>query len=860
MALAGGSVTTANGGFVFLVPSLGRLIDLGSATDAAANTLELSDAELDTITTSVLRIGAGGGGTHIILSAPVAPANVVTLSLNTVGAIIDGTATEQADITVTNLALRAGPGIGATDDLDVAVTNLALSNTAGTIHVTNSGALTLGTVDEAVGSTNAGTTTITAGSPLTVAADVTDTGTILLTASDSAATGDDLTVAAGITIESTAGSVTLQAGDNLNLVAGSTVQAAGIIVALIDFGNLDAGVGGTADVNGTITATSMGVDGNNDSDTFNIRPSATTPIFIDGKDPTPPASPGDVLNVDLAGTTDANLIAMSTATGFQGSWTFTNRQPVHFTEIESLSETTISISADVSAAEGNTGTTPFVFSVTLGAAAQSEVTVVVSTQDNTAISGGVSANGGNDYEVFSTTLTFAPGQTSKQVTVLVNGDATFEANETFFVNLSAAVNASVVDARAQATIANDDQQPTLSINDRAVPENVGNAVFTVTLSSPSAQIVTVAFTTADNSAMAGNDYQSTSGSLTFMPGETIKSVTVAVVNDSLDEPNERFVVNLLGAMSAGASDPQGVGTILANDSSLFAVGADAGRGPHVRVFIGASATERFGFYAFNPAFTGGVRVAMGDVSGDGTPDIIVGAGPGGGPHVRVIDGTTGDQVPFPIGGFYAYDVDFKGGVFVASADFNNDGFADILTGAGEGGGAHIKVFNGVDGTLLASFMDSAKGSAGVRVATGDINGDGTPDIITGSGPSVFPVAVRVFNGLTTAQIAGPLGSFIPYPGTFSGGVHVAAGDVNGDGRDDIITGAGAGGGPHVKAFSGLTARRSPASSPMALPSPAACASAWATSIKTVCSISSPVRVPARRRMSRLSAALEAWNS
>ncbi len=276
---------------------------------------------------------------------------------------------------------------------------------------------------------------------------------------------------------------------------------------------------------------------------------------------------------------------------------------------------------------------------------------------------------------------------------------------------------------------------------------------------------------------------------------------------------------------------------------LYASGADAGGGPHVRVYIGAAATERFGFYAFNPEFKGGVRVAMGDVSGDGTPDVIVGAGPGGGPHVRVIDGATGDQVPFPIGGFYAYDVDFKGGVFVASADFNNDGFADILTGAGEGGGAHIKVFNGVDGTLLASFFDSPKGSAGVRVATGDINGDGTPDIISGSGPGVRPATVRIFNGLTATPIAGPLGTFFPYD-SFDGGVYVAAGDVNGDGRDDVITGAAQAARRTCEPSAGSTVPCSPVSSLMSPRSPAACASASAMSIRTVCSTSLPALVPA----------------
>ncbi len=785
---------------VTLVPtSPAQVINLGTN---AAGQLGLTDAELDQVTaTGVLGIGSASntGGISTTNTMSQAGSGYTTLSLHTDGAVVDGTATEQPDITVTNLALVAGNGIGAADPLDLAVTNVALDNTAGAVQIFNNGPLTIGTVDGLSGATSAGTIFIAAAGSLIVAADVTATEG-LLWAKDSAATGNDLTLNPGVTAEATTGGLTFEAGDTLNLLAGSTVKAT-TLLALVDFGSLDVGAGGTANINGMLEAFSMTVAGGSDSDTFSITPDDNTSITVTGGNPTPPVSPGDALGVNLADTTGATLTATSTPTGFEGGWTFTNRASVEFIQIESLLPP-IRIT-DVSALEGNGGPTPFVFNVILDAASTTEVTVVVGTDDGTAITTGVSASGGNDYQSTTTTLTFAPGQTSQQVTVLVNGDATFEANETFFVNLSAAVNAVVVDAQAQATIANDDAQPTLSINDRTVSENVGNAVFTVTLSSPSDQTVTVAFATADNSAMAGSDYQSTSGSLTFMPGETTKSVTVPVVNDSLDEPDERFVVNLLGAISAVASDPQGVGTILANDSSPFAVGADAGGGPHVRVFTGATADEKFSFFAYNPAFMGGVRVAMGDVTRDGTPDIITGAGPGGGPHVRVFDGVTGAQVPGPIGSFFAYNITFGGGVFVASADFNHDGFADVLTGAGAGGGPHVRVFSGMDGSELASFFDPPKGGDGVRVASGDINGDGTPDIITAPGSGVVLATVRVFNGLTNQPIAGPLGAITPYPG-FEGGVYIAAGDVNGDGRDDVITGAGAGGGPHVKAFSGLT--------------------------------------------------------
>ncbi len=211
-----------------------------------------------------------------------------------------------------------------------------------------------------------------------------------------------------------------------------------------------------------------------------------------------------------------------------------------------------------------------------------------------------------------------------------------------------------------------------------------------------------------------------------------------------------------------------------------------------------------------PGFFGGIRTAVGDVNGDGVLDVITAAGPGAGPHVKVFSGA--DNFVTELFSFFAFNPNFTSGMFVAAANFNpgEDDNADIVVGADAGGGSHVIVFNGTDLSVRQSFF--AYGTTfggGVRVGTGDITGDDIPDIITGAGAGAGP-HVRVFDGslmqmtLTPVDIGGPLGSFFAFPSNFAGGVFVAGGDVNGDGRDDVIAGAGAGGGPAVKAFSGLT--------------------------------------------------------
>lgn len=219
-------------------------------------------------------------------------------------------------------------------------------------------------------------------------------------------------------------------------------------------------------------------------------------------------------------------------------------------------------------------------------------------------------------------------------------------------------------------------------------------------------------------------------------------------------------------------------------------GSDAGPLTQVNVFYNFATVPNSTYIPFL-GFSGGVRVAAGDVSGDGVPDIIVGAGPGApGGHVKVRDGNT----QLEIRSFFAY-AGFTGGVFVASGDINNDGFDDIITGT-DAGGSHVKAFDGATNDLLLSFFAFDGFTGGVSVAAGDINNDGKADIITGMASGGVG-QVKVFDGGNQSLLR----SFLPYV-SYTGGIFVAGGDVNGDGIDDIITSTDILG--HIKVFDGVT--------------------------------------------------------
>src|SRR5205814_8792928 len=149
---------------------------------------------------------------------------------------------------------------------------------------------------------------------------------------------------------------------------------------------------------------------------------------------------------------------------------------------------------DATVLEGNTGTTAATVTVTLDPASIHPVSVDWATADGTA------TLADNDYQGASGTLTFAPGQTSQTITVLVNGDTKFEPDETFTVNLSGQCSAGVVKSAGLLTIQNDDGVPGITINDVTVTEgNSGttNAVFTVSRATPSSQTISVNYATAD---------------------------------------------------------------------------------------------------------------------------------------------------------------------------------------------------------------------------------------------------------------------------------------------------------------------------------------------------------------------------
>ena len=223
---------------------------------------------------------------------------------------------------------------------------------------------------------------------------------------------------------------------------------------------------------------------------------------------------------------------------------------------------TLSIApSTVSVEEGDSGSAAKTFTVTMSLESSRQVTVNYATADG-------SATAGTDYAAASGALTFAAGETSKTLTVQVNGDALYEPDETFTVTLSEAsgsdASISAAAGTATVTIDDDDVMPALSIMDASVAEgDSGTTVmeFRVTLTPSSNEQVTVSYATSDGTATAGTDYTAASGTLTFASGTTMQTVNVSTIGDTVDERNETFTVTLSSPVGATLGDAEATGTI-----------------------------------------------------------------------------------------------------------------------------------------------------------------------------------------------------------------------------------------------------------------------------------------------------------
>ncbi|HTK74539.1 MAG TPA: hypothetical protein VL371_04725, partial [Gemmataceae bacterium] len=280
---------------------------------------------------------------------------------------------------------------------------------------------------------------------------------------------------------------------------------------------------------------------------------------------------------------------------------------------------------------------------------------------------------------------------------------------------------------------------------------------------------------------------------------TFSHLYVGGINPFLPIP-EGALLNVFGVWTRfsyhGGDGNDFTATVVGNPA--IAVGAGPGGVPVVNVFD-VNNTLLASFFAYSSNFHGGVRVATGDVTGDGIADVITAPGPGGGPHVRVFDGVSFQVVRE----FMAYDPSFFGGVFIATG-LTNDGHASIITGAGAGGGPHVKVFDGATGATRLSFMAydprftggvSVAGTEGYSLSHLDSHAG---SIITGPGPG-GPPDVRIFDGGTGALT----GEFFAYDPAFRGGVNVAArGPVYSTQGSNVgsIVAAPASGGTEVRLF------------------------------------------------------------
>ena len=325
----------------------------------------------------------------------------------------------------------------------------------------------------------------------------------------------------------------------------------------------------------------------------------------------------------------------------------------------------------------------------------------------------------------------------------------------------------------------------------------------------------VHFTALDYAALQDIGWRLTGGVNAPASVPPTPTPTPAPVSHASQPVGSPVVTPVESATQAGGSSAQ----VAAPGTPVVVSGATDGTVQIYRADASGALTPAASTFAPFPGFAGAVRSATGDVTGDGVADIILGTGPGGGSRVRILDGKTySDVVPQ----FTAFESGFTGGVYLAAGDFDGDGRAEVLVTPDQGGGPRVRMLAVANGQAspVADFfgIDDPNFRGGARVAVGDVNGDGTPDLVVaagfGGGPRVSLLDGKSLRSGSPRRLTADFFAFEP---GLRNGVYVSVGDLDADGRADVVFGAGPGGGPRVMSLSGRTLTQSGVAAALADP-------------------------------------------
>ena len=397
-----------------------------------------------------------------------------------------------------------------------------------------------------------------------------------------------------------------------------------------------------------------------------------------------------------------------------------------------------------------------------------------SSMDNLTISGGSVSGAGSVGKVFGLAGSILPGDT---VGALTTNNLSLNSLTTLgigIVTIPSGTNDSLI------------------VNGSVL---LNNSVLSVSVTLPSTQVLSVgnSFTILKNDGtdlINGTFLNQPQGSLYTVGNYTFQiSYTGGTGND--------VTLTVTSVVSAPVVIVPGV-------KQTFATAADAGGGPLVTVNYSDGHTRSF--FAYDQNFTGGVRIAMGDINGDGFVDLITAPGPGGGPNIKIFNLLSG--VPIQVASFYAFESNFSGGLYIACGNLNGDVnpttglvYDDIIVGAGPGGGPRVSAFSGAQAFainqnffLVDLYVYPAGFTGGVTVAAADRTGDGLDEIVTGAGFGGGPeVKVLQLNQTAPGQFnPNVIQDFYAFNTTFTGGIYVAGGQFTNSTYDDIFVGTGPG--------------------------------------------------------------------